>query len=118
MNGIGTHVILDLLDCENKSNLINYEYVYNKVVNTLLENGFSILNSAHKVFDNDSYTFIIALAESHFSIHTWPEYSKVNCDIYTCNLTKNNSYNTIIASDEIINLFKPNQTIKHVLTRI
>ena len=32
----------------------------------------------------------VSLAESHMSIHTWPEYGRVNLDIYLSNFQRNN----------------------------
>lgn len=37
----------------------------------------------HK-FDPQGMTGIILLAESHISVHTWPEFSYAALDIYTC----------------------------------
>ena len=39
--------------------------------------------SAHK-FDPQGVTGIAMLADSHISIHTWPEKDLAMCDIFTC----------------------------------
>ena len=39
--------------------------------------------SSHK-FDPHGVTAIALLAESHISIHTWPEKCMAVCDVFTC----------------------------------
>jgi S-adenosylmethionine decarboxylase len=39
--------------------------------------------SSHK-FDPQGVTAIALLAESHISIHTWPEMGMAVCDVFTC----------------------------------
>ena len=39
--------------------------------------------SSHK-FDPHGVTAVVLLAESHISIHTWPEYGTAVCDVFTC----------------------------------
>jgi len=50
--------------------------------------GATYLGEFHKVFEPwGGFTAIIALAESHISIHTWPEYRYAALDIFTCGET-------------------------------
>ena len=39
--------------------------------------------SSHK-FDPQGVTAVAMLAESHISIHTWPEVGMAVCDVFTC----------------------------------
>ena len=39
--------------------------------------------SSHK-FDPQGVTAVALLAESHISIHTWPEVGMAVCDVFTC----------------------------------
>ena len=48
---------------------------------------------AVEVFHNFSpggFTGVVCLSESHLSVHTWPEYGKVNLDIYLSNFEREN----------------------------
>ena len=45
---------------------------------------FNVLNEFSHQFVPDGETAILALQESHFSIHTYPEKSQVAVDLYTC----------------------------------
>jgi S-adenosylmethionine decarboxylase len=43
-----------------------------------------VLDSAQVVFPNGAITLVLVLAESHLSIHTWPEESMVAIDLFSC----------------------------------
>ena len=44
----------------------------------------TILNTASYKFDPYGVTAILMLAESHISVHSWPEEGKAAVDVYTC----------------------------------
>ena len=46
--------------------------------------GFTILGEMDHVFNPQGYTFIVLLAESHFAVHTYPEYNTIYFHLYTC----------------------------------
>ncbi len=43
-----------------------------------------LLNIATHKFDPQGVTAVALLAESHISIHTWPEDGMAVCDVFTC----------------------------------
>ncbi|HUJ06476.1 MAG TPA: adenosylmethionine decarboxylase [Streptosporangiaceae bacterium] len=43
-----------------------------------------VLDVSHVVFPNGAITLVLILAESHLSIHTWPEESLVAIDLFSC----------------------------------
>ena len=44
----------------------------------------TLLNLSSHKFEPHGVTAIAMLAESHISIHTWPEKSMAVCDVFTC----------------------------------
>jgi S-adenosylmethionine decarboxylase len=46
--------------------------------------GGHVLNASHVIFPNGAITLVLILAESHLSIHTWPEESLVAIDLFSC----------------------------------
>lgn len=43
-----------------------------------------VLETTHVVFPNGAITLVLVLAESHLSIHTWPEEDMVAIDLFSC----------------------------------
>jgi S-adenosylmethionine decarboxylase len=46
--------------------------------------GGHVLADSHVVFPNGAITLVLILAESHLSIHTWPEDSLIAIDLFSC----------------------------------
>jgi len=43
-----------------------------------------VLDTSHVIFPNGAITLVLILAESHLSIHTWPEESLIAMDLFSC----------------------------------
>jgi S-adenosylmethionine decarboxylase len=43
-----------------------------------------VLAATHVVFPNSAITLVLILAESHLSLHTWPEEDLVAIDLFSC----------------------------------
>jgi len=43
-----------------------------------------VLDTSHVVFPNGAITLVLILAESHLSIHTWPEEDLIAIDLFSC----------------------------------
>jgi S-adenosylmethionine decarboxylase len=46
--------------------------------------GGHVLDTSHVVFPNGAITLVLILAESHLSIHTWPEENLIAIDLFSC----------------------------------
>jgi S-adenosylmethionine decarboxylase len=46
--------------------------------------GGHVLDISHVVFPNGAITLVLILAESHLSIHTWPEEKLIAIDLFSC----------------------------------
>jgi S-adenosylmethionine decarboxylase len=46
--------------------------------------GGHVLDTSHVVFPNGAITLVLILAESHLSIHTWPEEDLIAIDLFSC----------------------------------
>ena len=49
--------------------------------------GATVVGESFHRFSPQGVTGILAIAESHISIHTWPEYGYAAADIFTCGPT-------------------------------
>ena len=57
-----------------------------KLLNGFLEkSGYTILNYSEYYFNNQGYTGVWLLAESHLAIHTFPEHSTTYLELSGCN---------------------------------
>jgi len=46
--------------------------------------GGHVLDASNVVFPNGAITLVLILAESHLSVHTWPEEGLVAIDLFSC----------------------------------
>jgi S-adenosylmethionine decarboxylase len=46
--------------------------------------GGHVLDTSDVVFPNGAVTLVLILAESHLSIHTWPEEDLIAIDLFSC----------------------------------
>ena len=83
MNKFGTHLIVELSDC-NKLLLDDIEHIQDAMVGAAAKAGATIVGQSFHKFSPSGVTGIVAIAESHLSIHTWPEYGYAAADIFTC----------------------------------
>jgi S-adenosylmethionine decarboxylase len=44
----------------------------------------NVLEASHVIFPNGAITLVLILAESHLSIHTWPEEDLIAVDLFSC----------------------------------
>jgi S-adenosylmethionine decarboxylase len=79
----GKHYLASYLDCDNKqiNDLLNLKKT---MINGIIHSGATILSSTEKVFDNNGFTILFLLSESHCSIHTYPENNSLFTDLFTC----------------------------------
>ena len=78
-----THVLLELKDCNPKV-LDELPLIRSSLVGAVEEIGATILGETFHKFSPQGVTGIVAIAESHLCIHTWPEYGYAAVDIFTC----------------------------------
>ncbi len=80
---VGYHIIGRLLGCDERK--IGSVEEVKKIVNRVIEETkLTALSHAFHQFSPYGVTYIVLLAESHISIHTWPEFRLAHIDIFTC----------------------------------
>lgn len=80
---VGVHYLIDIENIEN-SNIDSQPFILNTCRKILENTNMTILNSLVHKFDPQGMTAIYLLSESHFSLHTWPEFKKMRMDLFTC----------------------------------
>tara|TARA_Y100000589_G_scaffold235725_1_gene223093 strand:+ start:109 stop:552 length:444 start_codon:yes stop_codon:yes gene_type:complete len=79
----GNHLLLELYGC-NREKLNDELYLRCQLNNAAKLAKASVLNIVSNKFEPLGVTAIALLAESHLSIHTWPESQYSAIDIFTC----------------------------------
>ena len=80
---IGMHVILDLYECDPKI-LDNKEEIEKILTDSARLANAQIVSTHFRKFAPQGVTGVVVVAESHISIHTWPELGYAAVDVYTC----------------------------------
>jgi len=79
----GKHCILELYDCP--VDLLNDKNFIESLIKDASKIGMStLLNQITHTFEPQGVTSLALLAESHLSIHTWPELGYAAVDAFTC----------------------------------
>ncbi|MCJ8501099.1 adenosylmethionine decarboxylase [Desulfatitalea alkaliphila] len=79
----GKHCILELFECP--SELLDDEQFICRAINSAAEaSGSTLLTLSSHKFSPQGVTALGLLAESHISIHTWPETGYAAVDAFTC----------------------------------
>lgn len=98
---MGTHIILDMEGIDFA--LLNEMDAFVNWIDAILWDSFcEVLGIQKHKFKPQGFTAVFMLAESHFSIHTWPEKGMAACDIFTCG-----DINTDDIAIKIIERFQP-----------
>ena len=78
----GKHLILDFFEATNLTDVSAIEKALRTASNAC---GATVLNiDLHEFGEGHGVTGVAVLAESHISIHTWPEISYAALDVFMC----------------------------------
>ncbi|MBC5823907.1 MAG: S-adenosylmethionine decarboxylase proenzyme [Candidatus Eremiobacteraeota bacterium] len=83
MKAFGTHIIVELSGCDAEI-LSDVDKVTKILVGAAQQANAEVLQTAFHRFTPQGVSGVVVIAESHLSIHTWPEYGYAAMDIYTC----------------------------------
>jgi len=80
---VGNHLIASYSDC-NAAALRDTEGLAAAMKAAVLATGATVLRIIEHTFPNGGFTLLLLLAESHASIHTYPECNACFVDFFTC----------------------------------
>jgi S-adenosylmethionine decarboxylase proenzyme len=83
-NTVGEHVIAELMGVENAL-LNNASFLEATCRQAAADGGLTVIDANFHKFAPHGVTGVVVLAESHLSIHTWPEFGYAAVDIFACN---------------------------------
>ena len=83
MNALGRHLLIELFDCDSDA-INNLEAVKGTLVEAAKRAHATIVDVVFHEFNPFGISGVVVIAESHLSIHTWPEYRYAAVDIFSC----------------------------------
>jgi S-adenosylmethionine decarboxylase proenzyme len=83
VEALGKHLLLELIDCD-AALLNDVEYLRKVVSDTARQIGATVIKDSFYQFTPQGVSIVVIIAESHISLHTWPEYSFAAVDVFTC----------------------------------
>ncbi len=107
---LGNHVVAEFTGCENLDAHAELEAVLREAAQAAHATVIEVVT--HK-FSPMGMSGIVLLAESHISIHTWPEHGYVAVDIYTCG----DHVDINAAIDVLVAFFQPNNVAQITIDR-
>lgn len=89
MKELGKHLIVEMYGCDHQ--LINdINFVEKSIFEAAVRSKATVIEGKFHTFAPHGISGVLIIAESHFAIHTWPEYGYCAVDIFTCgDLTEN-----------------------------
>ncbi len=83
MNALGRHLLVELNDC-NREALNDLDLIRASMREAAVKSGAVILGDSFHRFSPQGVSGVVVIAESHLSVHTWPEYGYAAVDVFTC----------------------------------
>jgi len=83
LNALGKHLLLELKDCD-KEVINDLAYLRDALLEAADRSGATVLGDSFHPFVPHGVSGVVVIAESHISVHTWPEFDYAAVDIFTC----------------------------------
>jgi S-adenosylmethionine decarboxylase len=83
LKALGRHIVCELSGCDPVI-LTDVDGIHSMMVSAAKAARATIMESAFHRFEPQGVSGTVILAESHLSIHTWPEKGYAAMDFYTC----------------------------------
>jgi S-adenosylmethionine decarboxylase proenzyme len=84
-NPVGTHVLVNVYDVPHAELLTHLDSGISTLDSIVRELQFHVVAQAGHQFSPMGYSYAYVLSESHFTIHTYPEYKSCYIDMFCCN---------------------------------
>lgn len=91
-SAVGLHLLAELRVPPRLSARLNdRSWLLGRLRECVARAGFLVVGEAVHAFEPQGITACLLLAESHLTIHSWPETGVAALDLYVCNHTRDNS---------------------------
>jgi len=83
LNALARHLLLELKIC-NEEVLDDLDFLKDCLNEAAIQSGATVVGESFYRFSPCGVSGVVNIAESHISIHTWPEYKYAAVDVFTC----------------------------------
>ena len=80
---LGRHITIEYYDCAPDV-LLDRHRVETILLEAAQKSGATIVSSSFHQFEPQGVSGVVIIAESHFTVHAWPEHDYAAVDIFTC----------------------------------
>lgn len=80
---LGRQLTIEYYECAAHI-LLSREMVENALLTAAKKSGATIISSSFHQFEPQGVSGVVVIAESHFTVHAWPEHDYAAVDIFTC----------------------------------
>jgi len=80
---LGRQLTIEYYEC-GANLLLDKDRVETSLLKAAKESGATIISSSFHEFKPQGISGVVVIAESHFTVHAWPEYDYAAVDIFTC----------------------------------
>ena len=82
MASLGRHLLVEMWDCDSR--IDDVETIGRAIEEAVVAIGATLVQSHVHRYSPQGVTGLAVLAESHLSLHSWPEYGYLAADVFTC----------------------------------
>ena len=86
MNALGLHVLIEYEKCDSQL-IDDSQFVRELMLEAVRLSKATIVTDVFHRFSPQGVSGVIVIAESHVTVHTWPEHGYAAVDVFTCGTT-------------------------------
>lgn len=83
MEALGRQILVEFYDCDSDK-INNVRFVESALLEATRKSKATIISHNFHKFSPHGISGVVVIAESHVTIHSWPEYNYAAVDIFTC----------------------------------
>ncbi|WP_457551017.1 adenosylmethionine decarboxylase [Desulfobacula sp.] len=103
---LGRQLTIEYYECGKKV-LLDKDRVEKTLLKAAKDSGATIISSSFHQFEPQGVSGVVIIAESHFTVHAWPEHDYAAVDIFTCG----DNINLELAIDSMKESFKSENVV-------
>jgi len=80
---LARQITIEYYNCDRRR-LLDRDFIEKAMLAAAKESGATIISSSFNSFEPQGVSGVVIIAESHFSVHAWPEHDYAAVDMFTC----------------------------------